>query len=72
MLLVARGHKQMSSILADQMSPYAGGGGWCGVSPNENSYAQSHGAQINFGDGPQRMFMNERCMNVSTVLYKEK
>ncbi len=42
----------MSSILADKlhplyMSPNAGGGG-CGVSANEYSFA--HGAQINFGD----------------------
>ncbi len=50
----AEGHKEMSSILADQqrpsyMSPNAGGeGGCCSVSANEHSCA--HEAQINFGD----------------------
>ncbi len=47
--VAGRGHKQMSSPLADLKRPNAGrGGGSCGVSANEYSCAQ--GAQINFGD----------------------
>ncbi len=37
-----------------------------------NELDLAHGLNIYNGYGPQRMFMNERCMNVSTVLYKEK
>jgi hypothetical protein len=49
----AGGHEMMSPILADQWrsrirAQRRGGGGGCGVSDNEYSYA--HGAQINFGD----------------------
>ncbi len=37
-------------IAPSYMSPNAGEGGSCGVSYNEYSCAQSHGAQINFAD----------------------
>ncbi len=53
----AEGHKEMSSILADQniyepkCEGWWGGGGGCGVSANEYSCAHhEYGAQVNFGD----------------------
>jgi hypothetical protein len=54
--LLPGGHKEMSSILADQYSALVyepkcggwGGGGVCGVSANK--YSCTHGAQISFGD----------------------
>jgi hypothetical protein len=49
--LTTGGHKEKSSILADQWRPRIGarmrGGGGCGVSANE--YSCTHRAQKNFG-----------------------
>ncbi len=49
--VLTRGHKEMSSVLADQYQPHLWGGGCVvGSRPMSTAVHNAHGAQINFGD----------------------